>query len=161
MSTLRLYRTVILFIMHFIRDIINLPHLYTPIDFSKSLNTTPVNKFSYKTKNSINPLTTYNYFYIPAISIVVVHAIHIPLNYLPFYDMTNESLPTDTDTENNLSLPLNIIHDFDHIDHSTVGNIDPDTHFLSNIKTSICNYYTELSTLSRRITLQFFNFIIY
>ena len=54
-----------------------------------------------------------------------------------------------------MSPPLNLIHDFDHIDHSTLGNIDhidhstlgnidPDTNFLSNINTSICKYYTEL-----------------
>ena len=58
MSTFRLYRTVILFIMHFVRDVFNLTHLYTSIDLSKSLNTTPVNNYSYKTKNSINPLIT-------------------------------------------------------------------------------------------------------
>ena len=64
--------------------------------------------------------------------------------------MTNESLPTElsthisSDTEKKLSPPLNLIHDFDHIDHSTLGNIDPDTNFLSNINSSICKYYTEL-----------------
>ena len=36
-----------------------------------------------------------------------------------------------------MSVPLNLIHDLDHIDHSTLGNIDPDTNFLSNINTSI------------------------
>ena len=67
-----------------------------------------------------------------------------------FNDMTNQSLSTKlskhitSDTENNLSLPLNLIHDFDHIDHITLGNIDPDTNFISYINTSICNYYTEL-----------------
>ena len=48
MSTFTLYRTVILFIMHFVRDVFNLPHLNTPIDLSKSLNTTHVNNYSYK-----------------------------------------------------------------------------------------------------------------
>ena len=80
----------------------------------------------------------------------MVPAILIPLNDFPFYDMTNESLPTElsthisSDTEKKWSPPLNLIHDFDHIDHSTLGNIDPDTNFLSNINTSICKYYTEL-----------------
>ena len=64
--------------------------------------------------------------------------------------MTNESLPTElsthisSDTEKKLSPPLNLIHDFDHIDHSTLGNIDLDTNFLSNINTSICKFYMEL-----------------
>ena len=43
-----------------------------------------------------------------------------------------------------MSFPLNLINDLDHIDHSILGNIDPDTNFLSNINTSICNYYSEL-----------------
>ena len=43
-----------------------------------------------------------------------------------------------------MSVPLNVINDLDHIDHNILGNIDPDTNFLSNIKTSICNYYSEL-----------------
>ena len=43
-----------------------------------------------------------------------------------------------------MGVPLNLIHDLDHIDHSTLGDIDPDTYFLSNINTSICNYYSEL-----------------
>ena len=136
--------------MHFVRDVLNLPHLYTSIDLSKSLYTTPVNNYSNETNSSINPLTTYNYFEMPAITIFMVPAILIPLNDFPFYDMTNESLPTElsthisSDTENKLSLPLNLIHYFDHIDHSALGNIDPDTNFLSNINTSICKYYTEL-----------------
>ena len=64
--------------------------------------------------------------------------------------MSDESLRTELtihnsiDSRNNLNVPLNIIHDLDHIDHSTLGNIDPDTNFLSNINTSICNYYSEL-----------------
>ena len=150
MSTFRLYKTVIMFLMHFVRNVFNLPHLYTSIDLSKSLNTTPVNNYYYETNSSINSLTTYNYFEIPAVTIIVVPAILIPLNDFPFYDMTNESLPTElsthisSDTEKKLSPPLNLIHDFDHVDHSTLGNIDPDTNFLSNINTSICKYYTEL-----------------
>ena len=139
-----------MFLMHFVRNVFNLPHLYTSIDLSKSLNTTPVNNYYYETNSSINPLTTYNYFEIPAVTIIVVPAILIPLNDFPFYVMTNESLPTElstpisSDTEKKLSPPLNLIHDFDHIDHSTLGNIDPDTNFLSSINTSICKYYTEL-----------------
>ena len=79
-STFRLYRTVIMYIIHFVRDVFNLPHLYTSIDISKSPNTTPVINYSYKANNSINPLTTYNYFDIPAITIVVVPVIPILLN---------------------------------------------------------------------------------
>ena len=70
----RLYRTVILFIMHFVREVFNLPHLYRSIDHSKSLNTIPVNNYSNKTNDRINPLTTYNYFNIPIINIVVAPA---------------------------------------------------------------------------------------
>ena len=150
MSTFRLYKTVIMFLMHFVRNVFNLPHLYTSIDLSKSLNTTPVNTYYYETNGSINPLTTYNYFEIPAVTIIVVPAILIPLNDFPFYDMTNEFLPAElsthisSDTEKKWSPPLNLIHDFDYIDYSTLGNIDPDTNFLSNINTSLCKYYTEL-----------------
>ena len=80
-SMFRLYRKVILYIMHFVRDVFNLPHSYSrSIDHSKSLNTIPVNNYSYKTNNSINPLTTYNYFNIPKINIVVVPVKPIPLN---------------------------------------------------------------------------------
>ena len=109
-----------------------------------------VNNYSYKTNNSINPLTTYHYFNIPRINIVVVPVKPIPLNDFPFNDMTDESLRTEFTIRNaidggiDLSVPLNLIHDLDHIDHSTLGDIDPDTNFLSNINTSICNYYSEL-----------------
>ena len=109
----------------------------------------PVNNYSYKTSNRIYPLTTYNYFNVPSIIIVVVPAKLIPLNNFPFKDMSDESLRTELtihnsiDSGNNLSVPLNIIHDLDRIDHSTLGNIDPDTNFLSNINTSICKYYSE------------------
>ena len=54
------------------------------IDLSKSLNTTPVNNYYYETNSSDNPLTTYNYFEIPAVTIIVVPAILIPLNDFPF-----------------------------------------------------------------------------
>ena len=97
MSTFRLYKTVILFVMHFVRNVFNLPHLYTSIDLPKSLNTTPVNNYYNETNSSINPLTTYNY-YTPAVTIIVVPAILIPLNDFPFYDMTNEFLPTELST---------------------------------------------------------------
>ena len=147
----RLYRKVILYIMHFVRDVFKLPHSYSrSIDHSKSLNTIPVNNYSYKTNNCINPLTTYNYFNIPRINIVVVPVKPIHLNDFPFNDMTDESLRTEFTIRNaidsgiDLSVPLNLIHDLDHIDHSTLGDIDPDTNFLSNINTSICNYYSEL-----------------
>ena len=99
-----------------------------PLTFLKSLNITPVNNHSYETNNSINPLTRYYYYYIPASTIVMVPAIPIPFNDFPFYDMTNDSIPTElythisSDTEKKLSLPLNLIHDFDHIDHSTHNN---------------------------------------
>ena len=93
MSTFRLYKTVILVLMHFVHG--TLPHLYTFIELLKSLNTTPVNNYFYETNSSINPLTTYNYFEIPAVTIIVVPAILIPLNDFPFYDTTNESLPTE------------------------------------------------------------------
>ena len=75
---------------------------------------------------------------------------HLPLNDFPFKDMSDESLRTELtihhsiDSGNNLGVPLNIIHDLIHIDHSTLGNIDPNTNFLSNINTSICNYYSDL-----------------
>ena len=127
-----------------------LTHSYRSIDHSKSLNNIPINNYSYKTNNRINPLTTYNYFNIPRINIVVVPAKHIPLHDFLFKDLSDESLRTELtihnyiDSGNNLRVPLNVILDFDHIDHSTLGNIDPDTNFLSNINTSICNYYSEL-----------------
>ena len=35
MSTFILYKTVIMFLMHFVRNVFNLPHLYTSIDLSK------------------------------------------------------------------------------------------------------------------------------
>ena len=145
-----MYRKVILFIMHFVRDVFNLHHTYRSIDHSKSLNTIPVNNYFYKTNNSINPLTTYNYFNIPRINIVVVPVKPIPLNDFPFNDMTDESLRTELtirnyiDSGGYLSVPLNLIYEFDHIGHSTLGDIDPDPNFLSNINTSICNYYSEL-----------------
>ena len=62
--------------------------------------------------------------------------------------MTDESLRTEFTIRNaidsgiDLSIQINLIHDLDHIDHSTLGDIDPDTNFLSNINTSICNYYS-------------------
>ena len=150
-SMFRLDRKVILYIMHFVRDVFKLPHSYSrSIDPSKSLNTIPVNNYSYKTNNSINPLTTYNYFNIPRINIVVVPVKPITLDDFPFNDMTDESLRTEFTIRNaidsgiDLSVPLNLIHDLDHIDHSTLGDIDPDTNFFSNINTSICNYYSEL-----------------
>ena len=137
--------------MHFVRDVFNLSHSYCrSIDHSKSLNTIPVNNYSYKTNNCINPLTTYNYFDIHRINIVVVPVKPIPLNDFPFNDMPDESLRTEFTIRNSidsgkvLSVPLNLIHDLDHIDHSTLGDIDSDTIFLSNINTSICNYYSEL-----------------
>ena len=111
------------------------------IDYSKSLNTIPVNNYSYKTNNSINPLTTYNYFNIPRINIVVSACKTHTLNDFPFNDMTDESLRTEFTVRNaidsgiDLSVPLNLIYDLDHIDHSTLGDIDPDTNFLSNINT--------------------------
>ena len=86
-SMFRLYRTVILFIMHFVRDLFNLPHLYRSID--------PVNNYSYKTNTIINPLTTYNYFNIPIINIVVAPVKPTYLNYFPFNDITDESLRTE------------------------------------------------------------------
>ena len=145
-SMFRLYRKVILYIMHFVRDVFKLPHSYSrSIGHLKSFNTIPVNNYSYKTNNSINTLTTYNYFNIPRINIVVVPVKPIPLNDFPFNDMTDESLRTEFTIRNaidsgiDLSVPLNLIHDLDHIDHSTLGDIDPDTNILSNINTSICS----------------------
>ena len=64
-SMFRLCRTVILFIIHFVRDVFNLTHSYRSIEHSKSLNTIPINNYSYKTNNKINPLPTYYYFNIP------------------------------------------------------------------------------------------------
>ena len=154
-SMFRLYRKVIMFIMHFVRDVFNLPQSYSrSIDHSKSLNTIAVNNYSYKTNNSINPLTAYNYFNIPIINIVVVPVKPTPLNDSPFNDMTDESLWTELTIRNSivsgkdLSVPLNLIHDLDHIDHSTLGDIDLDT---NNINASICNYYSELEFNKHKI----------
>ena len=55
----------------------------------RTVNTTPV--LLLQTNNSINPLTTYNYFNIPGINIVVVPAKPISLNDFPFNDMTDDS----------------------------------------------------------------------
>ena len=136
--------------MHFVRDVFNLPYSYSFIDHSKSLNTIPVNNCSYKTNNIINPSTTYTYFNIPIINIVVLPAKPTYLNDFRFNDITDESLRTELTIHNSidsgkkLSVPLNLINDLDHIDHSTLGNINPDTNLLSNINTSICNYYLGL-----------------
>ena len=65
MSTFRLYKTVIMFLMHFVRNVFNLPHLYTSIDLSKSLNTTPVNNYYYETNSSMNPLIILKYPQLP------------------------------------------------------------------------------------------------
>ena len=101
MGMFRLYRTVILFIMHFVRDVFNLPHLYRSSDHSKSLNTIPVNNYSNK-KKSINPLTTYNYLNIPIINIVESHAKPTYLNDFPFNDIIYESLPTELTMHNSI-----------------------------------------------------------
>ena len=136
--------------MHFVRDVFNLLHLHRSIDHSKSLNTIPVNNYYNKTNDRINPLTTYHYFNIRIINIVVAPAKPTHLNDFPFNDITDKSLRTELPIHNsihsgkNLSVPLNLFYDLDHIDHSILGNIDPDTNFLSNINTSICNYYSEL-----------------
>ena len=144
--------------MNFVRDVFKLLHSYSrSIDHSKSLNTIPVNNYSYKTNNSINPLTTYNYFNIPRINIVVVPVQPIPLNDFPFNDMTDDSLRTEFTIRNaldcgiDLSVPLNLIHDLDHIDHSTLGDIDPDMNFLSTINTD--SLYAFIAILIRCMLL--------
>ena len=73
-------------------------------------------------------------------------AANICVNDLPFRHITDETLvndvllPKNNATFNN-NVALDFIMDNDHIDYSVLGNIDPDTNFLSNDNSLCCGYY--------------------
>ena len=74
----------------------------------KVFNTIPVNNYSNKTNDRINPLTTYNYFNIPIINIVVAPAKLTYLNDFPFNDITDESLRTELTIHNSIHSGKNL-----------------------------------------------------
>ena len=92
-----------------------------------------------------NPFITIDYFNVPDTHSNTMPAILMHSPDLPFQNIANGCLLTEltgvNSSRNDSTLDLN--NDQGHIDHSALGNIDPDTNFLKDINFSLCDYYTE------------------
>ena len=84
------------------------------------------------------------YFNTPTTNIAAMpEKTHHDLPYSNFTDecFTNE-LTQENTTEININNVIESINNADHADYSTLGNIDPDINCLTEMNTTLCNYYT-------------------
>ena len=92
-------------------------------------------------------LTTMHYFNTPTTNITAMPA--IAHHDLPYSNLTDECFTNEltqentTDSEININNALESINNPEHVDYSTLGNIDPDINFFTEMNSMICNYYTE------------------
>ena len=92
-----------------------------------------------------NPFTTIDYFNVLDTHSISMPAILMHSPDLPFQNIANDCFLTELTGVNSSrnDSTLDLINDHGHIDHNTLGNIDPDTNFLIDINLSLCDYYTE------------------
>ena len=92
-----------------------------------------------------NPFTTIDYFNVPDTHSISMPAILMDSPDLPFQNIANDCFLTELTGVNSSrnDSTLDLINDHGHIDYSALGNIDPDTNFLTDINLSLCDYYTE------------------
>ena len=96
------------------------------------------NRFYYLMDHSLtNPLITNIFFKLR--QTITVTCMPVSLTYihkLPYSNITNDSLTDELLRENNLhdgqTLALDIVLDIDHLDYSTLGNIDSDINIRDN-----------------------------
>ena len=149
------YIHIILYFLHIIYVLPNCVLKQTfkqPVNVkSKSINATIVHDCYFFNENctnsQTNPLTTMHYFNTPTTNITAMPA--IAHHDLPYSNLTDECFTNEltqentTDSEININNALESINNPEHVDYSTLGNIDPDINFLTEMNSMLCNYYTE------------------